>query len=114
MPSPIAGRFYTGWPAIWLWIICVAKPANARDGGALDEDWPCPCPLPERFVQGEQQWSAVESWLYDLPVLSQQILYLRRLDGKRHQQIAAELQVSERHVEHVLYRTGRMLAGDDF
>lgn len=65
-------------------------------------------------MQGEQQWSAVESWLYDLPVLSQQILYLRRLDGKRHQQIAAELQVSERHVEHVLYRTGRMLAGDDF
>lgn len=83
---------------------------RARDGGALDEDWQCPKPLPERLVQGEQQWLAIESWLYGLPVLSQQILCLRRLDGKRHQQIAAELEISTRQVEHMLYRTGQWLA----
>ncbi len=46
---------------------------QARDGGVLDEDWPCPYPLPERFVQGEQQWLTLESWLYGLPALSRQI-----------------------------------------
>ncbi|MBD9355235.1 RNA polymerase sigma factor [Methylomonas albis] len=82
-----------------------------RDGGTVEEDLQCPCPLPERLVQGQQQWSAVERWLHDLPAISQQILCLRRLDGKRHQQIAAELQISERQVERILYRTGKMLAG---
>ncbi|MDX8127353.1 sigma-70 family RNA polymerase sigma factor [Methylomonas sp. EFPC1] len=84
---------------------------QARDGGALDQDWQCPCPLPERMVQGEQQWLAAESWLRGLPALNRQIWCLRRLDGKRHQHIAAELQISERQVERVLYQTGRMLAG---
>ncbi|WGS85480.1 sigma-70 family RNA polymerase sigma factor [Methylomonas sp. UP202] len=90
---------------------------QAMDGGALDEDWQCPRPLPERFVQGEQQWLAIEGWLRGLPLVSRQILCLHRLDGKRQRQIAVELCVSERQVEHVLYRTGKMLAAtslDDF
>ncbi|MEI8573095.1 sigma-70 family RNA polymerase sigma factor [Methylomonas sp. LW13] len=83
---------------------------QARDGGALDEDWQCPKPLPERFVQGEQRWLAIESWLYGLPTLNRQILCLHRLDGKRHPQIAAESKLSTRQVEHLLYRTGKLLA----
>ncbi|CAD6878200.1 hypothetical protein [Methylomonas albis] len=74
------------------------------------EDWQCPCPLPERLVQGQLQWLAVERWPHDLPAICQHILCLRRLDGKRHQQIAAESQISERQVEYILYRTGKMLA----
>lgn len=83
---------------------------HARDGGTLDEDWLCPSPQPERFVQSEQQWSAIESWLHSIPLLNRQILWARRLDGKRQRQIAAELCVPERRVEHILYRTGQMLA----
>ncbi len=84
---------------------------QARDGGPLDAEWPCPCPQPERWVYGRQQWLAVAHWLHRLPMPSRQILYLRRLEGKSRRQIAAELRVSERHVEHVLYRTGKLLAG---
>jgi RNA polymerase sigma-70 factor (ECF subfamily) len=39
------------------------------------------------------------------------MLYAYRLDGKSRRQIAAELRVSERHVEHVLLRTEQLLAG---
>jgi len=84
---------------------------QARDGGTLDEDWRCPSPQPERFVQSEQQWLAIENWLHSIPLLNRQILWLRRLDGKHQRQIAAELCVSERQVEHLLCRTGKLLAG---
>lgn len=84
---------------------------KTRDGGDLDEEWPCPCPQPERYVQGLQQWQMVDDCLRGLPIASRQILYWNRLDGKTQRQIAVELRVSERHVEHVLRRTGQLLAG---
>ncbi|CAD6881969.1 RNA polymerase sigma factor RpoE [Methylomonas albis] len=83
---------------------------QARDGGDLDEEWPCSCPQPEQFVQVWQQWRAVNLWLGDLPVFSRQMLYLYRIDGKSQRQVAVELGVSERHVEHVLSRAGKLLA----
>ena len=90
---------------------------KSRDGGELDDEWPCPSPPPERRVQGCQQWQAVEIWLRGLPPANRQILYLHRLDDKTHRQIAAELRVTERRVEYVLSRTGQWLAetglGDD-
>lgn len=81
------------------------------DVGPPDEEWPCPCPQPDRLLQGRQQWRAVHHQLTDLPPASRQMLYAYRLDGKSQRQIAAELRVSERHVEHVLRRTEQLLAG---
>ncbi len=82
---------------------------QARDGGGLDEEWPCPNPPPERHVQGLQQWKMVDDYLCDLPPPNRQILYWHRLEGKTQRQIAAELRVSERHVEYILHRTGQFL-----
>ncbi|BBL60546.1 RNA polymerase sigma factor [Methylomonas koyamae] len=79
------------------------------DGGELDDEWPCPSPPLERYVQGWQQWQAVKSWIRGLPPTHRQTLYLHRLHGKTHRQIAAELQVTERHVEYLLSRTGQWL-----
>lgn len=82
---------------------------QTRDGGELNDEWPCPSPLPERRVQGWQQWQAVEIWLRGLPPANRQTLCLHRLHGKTHRQIAAELQVTERHVEYLLSRSGKWL-----
>lgn len=40
-----------------------------------------------------------------------QMLHAYRLDGKSQLQIAAEMRISERHVEHVPRRTEQLLAG---
>jgi RNA polymerase sigma-70 factor (ECF subfamily) len=53
---------------------------------------------------------AVEAWLRGLPLTCRQIVCLYRLEGKSHRQIAAELQVTTRHVEHLLRRTQKSLA----
>jgi RNA polymerase sigma-70 factor (ECF subfamily) len=82
---------------------------QTRDGGELDDEWPCPRPPPERYVQGWQQWQAIDRWLRGLPLANRQTLCLYRLDGKTHRQIAAELRVSERRVEYLLSRTGKWL-----
>ncbi|CAD6873393.1 RNA polymerase sigma factor [Methylomonas fluvii] len=82
---------------------------QARNGGELDDEWPCPSPPPERCMQGWQQWQAVEIWLRGLPPANRQTLCPYRLDGKTHRQIAAELRVTERHVEYLLSRTGQLL-----
>jgi RNA polymerase sigma-70 factor (ECF subfamily) len=81
-----------------------------REKGALDEDWPCQRPQPERFVESRQQLLVAEAWLRGLPLPSRQIVYLRRLEGKSHRQIASELQVTTSHVEHSLRRSQKSLA----
>lgn len=82
---------------------------QARDGGELDEEWPCLCPQPEQHLQAGQDWRAVNRWLSGLPLSSRQMFYWHRLDGKSLRQIATELGVSERHVEHVLRQAGKKL-----
>ncbi|AEF98879.1 RNA polymerase sigma factor [Methylomonas methanica] len=83
---------------------------QARDGGDLDDEWPCLRPQPEDYLQARQQWLEVSCWLSSLPLSGRQMLYWYRLDGKSQRQIATELGVSERHVEHVLSRAGKLLA----
>jgi RNA polymerase sigma-70 factor (ECF subfamily) len=82
---------------------------QARDGGDLGEAWPCPGPQPEHYVQVLEQWRVVDGWLCSLPLPSRQMFYLYRVDGMTQRQIAAQFGVTERHVEHVLSRTGKSL-----
>jgi len=74
------------------------------DAGPADEQWPCPCPQPDHVLQSQQRWQAIQQWLSSLPTDSGQILFACRVDGKTQRQIAAEMQVSQRHVEHILSR----------
>lgn len=76
--------------------LCGQARRQTWDGEELDDEWHCPSPPPERCLQG-------------LPPANRQTLCLHRLDGKTHRQIAAELQVTERHVEYLLSRTGQLL-----
>ncbi len=83
---------------------------QAWDGGDPDEEWPCPCPQPERYLQGLQHWKTVDDCLRKLPSPSRQIMYWHRLEGKSQRQIAAELRIPERHVEYTLRRIKQSLS----
>lgn len=83
------------------------------DSGWLTEDIVCTQPQPEGVLLGWQRMEQFKRLLIELPPDCREVFWLCRMEGKAYRQVAEELDMSLRHVEHLMYQAVKKLKSDN-